>query len=56
MHKDEPSFETWPTARAHLDKGVYTLEELKEIVEALEYMNRLNRLALQACQLLEKPQ
>jgi hypothetical protein len=53
MDKDEPSIETWPTARAHLDKGVYTLEELKKIVEAMEYMNRL---ALQACQLLEKPQ
>jgi hypothetical protein len=53
MHKDEPSFKTWPTARTHLDKGIYTLEELKEIVEALEYMNRQ---ALQACQPTEKPQ
>jgi hypothetical protein len=54
MHKDEPSFETWPTARTHLDKGIYTLEELKEIVETLERIWAEE--ASQACQPTEKPQ
>lgn len=51
MNEERYTDETIPMARIHLDKGIYTLQELQDIVAALEQMNLAAR---EACQPLEK--